>query len=292
MLTCFRITVLALLILPSVAFGVAQHEEAPAAPSFDQIVSDLEHADRSRRIAGFNAYIRIPREARSPRLVQALVRSAEAENAMYRAIMTGQRPPIPWDNSHDFIGSLMTKVMELRDPATIPLIIQFVPTGAPTYRSLAAFGRLALPDLFARIDGQQPASEKIIRSVLTTLRFMVEGWGLGYFTGTERADLERVAWRFLDLRPGEYPPDDAILDWEESDAYWRRARLVRAMQLAWLLENPDLRDHVSTITTDREELRVRGLDDQAQTLVYEFYYVPLLAGEPPLPHYEPLSVSQ
>ena len=259
----------------------------PKAVSTAQTIANLTSEERNLRIAGFNSVVRIPREERTAELNAALVESLENEVAMRYAIATGKLPHIPWDASHDFVAVLMTEVQTLRDPATIPLLMQLIRTGSGVRRSLVAFGRVALPHLLARIDGERPALEKTIASVLITLRFFVEAWGLDYLTDEEQAEFQRVATRFMDLKPGEYPSNTEYTIWQESDTFWRPVRLARVGQLAWVLEDPDLRDHVVAIGSDLEALRIRGVVDENAIRRFNRTYQPLVAGQPAMPSFVP-----
>ena len=271
-----------LLLMPAETLGAIQQGKAA---STVQIVADLTSGERDRRIAGHIEFIRIPPEERTAELNTALVECLENELAMRRAIATGEIPPIPWDGSHDFVLLLMDSVQELRDPAHIPLFTNLTEYGPGARNWLVSFGRLALPALFARIDGTQPALENEISGVITTLRFMIEAWGLDYFTEEERAEIRRVAVQFLDLEVGGYPTDNELWNWQESDQVFRSTRLTRAMQLACALDEPELRDHVMAIGSDLEALRLRGIVDERSLRKVKRHFERIVAGEPPILRY-------
>ena len=273
-----------LLLIPLASRGAAQHQktESPA-----QIVADLTSDNRASRIAGYSAFLRVPLQDRVPEMNAALHESLVKELAMGRAIATGKIPPIPWDAGHDFVAGLMESVQELRDPAHIPLFVQLTHTGTGVQYWLVSFGRLALPALIARIDGVQPALERDITGVLTTLRFLIEAWGLDYFTDEERAEFRRLAVQFVDLKPGEYLTDAEIWDWQEADQVFRPARLAGAMQLACALNEPGLCERMIAIGSDPEALRLRGVTDADAVRRFNREFEPLAAGEPLLIRYAP-----
>ena len=272
------------LVLPTAAWGLVQQ---PKVASTSEVIAKLASEERNLRIAGFNSFVRIPREERTADLNAALVESLEKEVAMRHAIATGIIPPKPWDASHEFVVLLLDEVEALRDPATIPLLMQLIRMGSSVCRSLVAFGRTALPHLVARISEEQPAMEKTIAVVLLSLRFFIEAWGLDYLTDEERAEFRRLAVQFMDLKPGEYPTNAEYTISRESDPVWRPTRLAYATQLAWALEEPDLRDHVIAIGSDLEALRLRGIVDEKAMRRFHQTYQPLVAGEPAMPSFAP-----
>ena len=203
---------------------------------------------------------------------------------MGRAIATGKMPPLPWDANHDFRHVLVHEVLALRDPETIPVLVRTIDMAGIVAGSLADYGRLALPALIDRIDRHSMALEQTLSITITTLRAMVERHGLNYFTADERASLRDVAIRFLDLKPGDYPTDTEIPRWQVSDSHWRPTRLARAMQLAWVLGEPELRDKVMAIATDFESLQMRGLAGN-QIVKLKWYFDQIISGEPLMPSY-------
>ena len=277
-----RVIGLGLLLAPAEAWSAKQQ---PKIASAVQVIADLTSEERNERIAGFNALVRIPPEERTDEMNAALVECLENELAMRQAIIAGRMPRIPWDASHDFVLLLMDSVQDLRDPAHIPLFANLTEHGAGVRNWLVSFGRLTLPALFVRIDGTRPALEREIFGVVTTLRFLIEAWGLDYFTLEERAEFSRLAAQFLDLKPGEYPTDDEHWNWLDLDRAFRSARLAGAMQLAWALEEPELREHVMAIGSDREALRLRGIVDEGSLRIVNRDFERIVAGEPPMLRY-------
>ena len=156
-------------------------------------------------------------EERTSELNTALVECLENELAMRRAIATGEIPPIPWDASHDFVLILMREVRALGDPAHIPLFANLIEYGPGVSNWLVSFGRLALPALFARIDGTQPALENEISGVMTTLRFMIEAWGLEDLTAEEQAGIRRVAVQYMNFTPGQCSTQSEYSSWRLGD---------------------------------------------------------------------------
>ena len=188
------------------------------------------------------------------------------------------------DYNHDFVGILIEEVLALNDPRTIPVLVRSIDTAGSIAGTLTDYGRLAIPALLARVDGQQPAMEKTVDVVLITLRMMVQRQGLTYLASQERAALRSIAIRFLDLKPGDFPTDTEIRRWQESDEFWRTIRLSRAMQLAWVLNEPALREKVTAIATDPEALSNRGLATEQVQFVQE-RYERIKSGQPMLPTY-------
>jgi len=262
----------------------ARTQQAVQSAAINQVAHDLTHAERDRRIQGLNAYVRVPLEARTEELKSALIQSLELELDMGRAIATSKIPPLPWDNNHDFRFGLVSEILTLKDPDTIPVLVRTINMAGSVAASLADFGRLALPTLVACIDGQQPALEKTIDIVLITLRIMVQRNGLNYFNPQERVTLRSIAHRFLDLKPGEFPTDTEIVTWQESDEFWRAIRLGGAMQLAWVLNEPVLREKVTAIATDPEALRERGLNAK-QVRYLKGRFERIRTDQPMLPTY-------
>ena len=209
--------------------AIQQQNDASTA----QIIADLTSEERDRRIAGHIKYIRIPRHERNAELYAALVESLAKKVATGHANATVNIPPIPGDGCHDFIEELMAEVATLRNPENIQLQRQLIRTGSGIPQSLVGFGRVALlPSWVARIDGEQPARETAVSSVLMTMRFFIEAWGLEDLTAEEQAEIRRVAVQFMDLKTGEYPTNTEHTSWQECHPVRGPIRLADTMQLA------------------------------------------------------------
>ena len=108
---------------------------------------------------------------------------------------------------------------------------------------------------------------------------MVDRWGLAYFTSEERAALERIAGRYLDVLPeGERVPGKHV---------YPGSYIAYAMGLAIVLEDEELREKVASLATaDVEAFWARGEKDEGFISIARKTAHSLLAGEPPMPYYD------
>ena len=78
-----------------------------------------------------------------PAIKAVLVRAVELEQELSIAILLGEHERLEWDAAHDFSTVLISHVVEMKDPSTIPVLIQANWGGSPMSSELSDYGRVA-----------------------------------------------------------------------------------------------------------------------------------------------------
>ena len=243
------------------------------------IIRDLQGSDRERRLAAFSDYIgmRIPKDELSPALKAALIKAMEINHEHDVAILRGESPPLEWDGSHDAELGMMREVVRMQDPIAIPVLTRTLALGVTVPRALTDFGHQALPAVLHV--AENPESDYTILGTLTTLRFMVQQWGLDSFTSAERARLLRIATRYIDATPEELSGPGFNPSIES------QFRFDHTMRLAHVLD-AELFGRVVAITRNDELLRQLGIVAEDSRRDVRATLRRILAGEPIRPTYE------
>lgn len=202
-------------------------------------------------------------ENADPALREALVSAFAEEAAAYPAYWRGEVP----SPDVDAIGMLAMVVGEFRDRRAMPSFTDALGLGPAIARGLAAFGDPAVSDLVeAARSGERQA---IITDALLALRFLAEGVGQIPLTPSSREELIAVARKRLEPKQSSF------------------AFLVRAIDLAVALGDPELREIVEAMAADPAEVesRLENLSPLGIQRTMERARE-RLGGEPPLPRWE------
>ncbi len=208
----------------------------------------------------------VGRSPASPEDRLALIKALEHEAMLHRrhdvAVRQGGHPP-PLDGP-ERLPQLASAVGELHDPASIPALAAALGTGFAVIRPLAAFGEQAVPAVLS-IEASPESGIDAINDALIALRFIVEGaserGGLGEAT---RADVRRVAARRL------------TSSGSPTTLWW-------AIDLAWSLQDEELRHSVEVLATDANAVAARGITDPGLIEQTKRRAAARVAGSPPLP---------
>jgi hypothetical protein len=155
-------------------------------------------------------------------------------------------------------------VGKLHDPASIPCLAAALGSGFAAIRPLAAFGERAVSAVLS-VEASPERSTGSIDESLITLRFIVEGASerVG-LSETTCADLRRVAARRL--KSSGSP----------TTLWW-------AIDLAWSLQDEELRHSVEALATDANVVAARGITDPGLIEQTQRRAAARAAGSPPLP---------
>ena len=272
-----RMPTLRFLVLPLLLCCYSLQAAAQQTRSQEEIASDLLSADIRTIDVAISDAGRIPSKEWSTTLRRAIVGALEAEfrrdqQAKEEGYVRLYDEPL----SH-FLADL---ALHLQDPATIPTLVLVVEVHTAIQYALAAFGRLALPEaLRAARDGDNP--RRALKCMLA-LRFMVQEWGLEYFTYEERAELKSLVAAYL-------APGLPVIHTIEPEFYGP-LRLEYAAMLALVLDDEEVRSWVDRLASDEAAFIERlpageaGWISQIMAQIRGY-----LNGEPFLPAHRPLS---
>jgi hypothetical protein len=206
------------------------------------------------------------RSPASPEDRFALIKALEHEAMLHRrhdvAVRQGQHPP-PLDDP-ERLPQLARAVGKLHDPASIPALAAAMWSGFAAIRPLAAFGEQAVPAILS-VEASPESGTDSINSALITLRFIVEGASeRGGLSEATRTDVRRVAARRL------------TSSGSPTTLWW-------AIDLAWSLQDEELRHSVEVLATDANAVAARGITDPGLIEQTQKRAAARVAGSPPLP---------
>jgi hypothetical protein len=209
-------------------------------------------------------------ENASPVLRDALVTAFAEEAEAFQAYQRGEAPQVDVST----IGMLATVVGEFRDPRAMQSFMDVLGVGNAVSRGLAAFGDPAVPLLVeaARTGAAKGSGERseVVVDALIALRFLAEGTGQIALSSSSRQELVSVAReRLLGARQASF------------------SFLTRAIDLAAVLDDPELMRIVEAMATDPAEVASRLQNPSARAIerVQERARA-RLRGEPPLPSWD------
>jgi len=233
-----------------------------------------EQSDFARRLLGDNVEQRSialstveqagPQNADRPTravMIAALAREADVHISRYEADRRGQ--PVDTLPDPEFVGRLSKAVAELRDARAIPALAAALFTGPLMARALSDFG-----------DEAAPAVLQVVTAP--------NGW-------YDQVDAGLVALRFMVERRAEHPLSGRTMDRIRSAAKQRLngkqyfTTLTRAIDLAAVLDDAELRQILTSIASDRNELLARGVENPDLLERTQQLAADRLAGVPALP---------
>jgi hypothetical protein len=201
-----------------------------------------------------------------PEIRGALLTLLDAQNRVIEEART-QGSTIERRLDPEFHSRLTQTVVELRDPRTIPALAQSLGTGFVLHRALAGFGEAAAPAVLAVVTSPQ-SSYDAINEGLIALRFMVEGAQSQPLLADTRQRIAAAAAQHLS-QPGR--------------PIGTGTTLRRAIDLAVVLGDPNLRRIVEAIASDPKEVTARGVTDPDLIAQTQRRASDGLAGVPALP---------
>jgi hypothetical protein len=201
-----------------------------------------------------------------PELRSALMILADRQNEMVRRVTARSEPVVRFVNP-EFHARVCETIAELRDRAAIAVLARGLGAcGFLVHRYLAEFGDLATPAVLAVVTSPASSYESVSEGLIA-LRFIVEN-------ASERpvspASLERIRRAAEQRLTGRQ--------------YF--STLGRAIDLAIVLRDPDLRTIVESLASDSRAVVARGIEkaeliDHVQAIAKN-----RLAGLPPLPRHD------
>jgi hypothetical protein len=201
-------------------------------------------------------------ENADPPLREALVAAFREEAERYRTYRRGEAP-MP---DVDALGTLALVIGEYRDPRALQPFTAVLGLGPAIARGLAAFGDPAVPLLVEVVrTGERTA---VVADALIALRFIAEGNGQVPLSPSSREELTTVA------REGMEPKHPY-------------SQIVWAIDLAAVLDVPELREIVQAIAADVAEVESRLENpNEARVDRVQEWAKQRLRGVPPLPRWE------
>ncbi|MBA4158259.1 MAG: hypothetical protein H0X65_12385 [Gemmatimonadetes bacterium] len=244
-------------IVVSLACLYAASAEAQAGQS--ELTRQLLHGDRGEQLMAAEVARGIGGRNIDEKLRGALIEVLEREG---RLDAQRRRGDIGFLDNPELIARLALVVAELRDPRAIPALAGAVHTSPPAAKALAAFGEPAAAAVLEVANSRGQTA--VVNSGLITLRLMIEGAGKRPLSPGTRQEIRQVAQRHM-------------------SAEYSVTTLWRSIDLAVVLDDPEIRRMVELLATDRNEVIARGvtepdLIEQTQKRARE-----RLAGVPPLP---------
>ncbi len=200
-----------------------------------------------------------------PELRAALIAVLERNNRL--VIQAAQRDEaVESFVNPEFVAQVAHVVSQLGDPMAIPALAGALGTGSTLVQdALADFGERAAPDVLRVVT--DPASlNEAVDDGLISLRFMIEGraarpLSVGTVDAIRRAAKQRLTGK------------------QYFTTVWR------AIDLAVVLKDADLRRIVESLAASRDSVAARGIDDAEFIQLTQKRAAGRLAGARPIPQY-------
>lgn len=228
------------------------------------IAAELVSADRSAQLWALRRAEAIDASDVEQPLRQALIDALERESSASRerreALLRGVAHE---EDDYDFHARLTHTVIRLRDPQTIPALAGVLGNGLMAVRALAAFGDRSVPAIVEAVRSPRSHSS-LIRGGFIALRFIVEESKTRPLAAGTHQQIRSVVEQRLSGK-GDF------------------TTLWRAIDLAVVLDDPELREIVESLASDRSEVIARGIDDPDLIERTQKRAADGLAGVPPLP---------
>lgn len=187
----------------------------------------------------------------TPELSAALIRALDREARLHMdgCTVTG----LEGTGNLELSLELEHYVIALRDPASIPALVQVVCSGGAVRQALMEFGPVIVPHVVEWARSPDAASDDVSGS-LVALGAAVERWG-ETMSAEARANIKEVTLLYLG------PPQERFA------SHARRHPLYRAITLASMLRDPALLEVLEDIARDgHEALADLDRDDDAASL--------------------------
>ncbi len=180
-------------------------------------------------------------QATGPELRAALITLLERNN---RILDEAAKRKVTLDRLIDpeFVAHVAHAVSQLEDPQAIPALAGALGSGSTLVPdALADFGERAAGAVVRVVTNPETRDHEAVDDGLLSLRFMVEGGGARPLSAGTLGEIRRVAKQRLTGK--QYAPT-----------------LWKAIDLAVVLGDPDLRRIVESLAADRSEVVARGIE--------------------------------
>lgn len=227
--------------------------------SQNELARQLIQGNETERSTAFGMVRAIGTQRIDPNLRAALITALEREGSLNAQRRRGE---IEFQKNPELIAGLAHLVAEFRDPRSISALAGALGASPPAVFALADFGEPAAQPVLDVVTSTDDAS--VIMDGLTSLRLMAEGVGARPLTTKTLNDIRRVAEQRLTGR-------------QFVTTLWR------AVDLAVVLNDPDLRRTVELLASDESAVVARGITDRELIEATQKLAADRLAGVPPLP---------
>lgn len=240
---------------------------AQARPSGRSIGTLLLSGDAREKELGLQAARQIglqnaPSEVRLA-LIEALAREGRLHRQHYLAVHSDQNVA-PLEDP-EFLGRLSSAVAELQDPRSIPALSGALGSGFAVIRALASFGDEAALPVLAVVNSPESIPDAVNHGLIA-LRLIVEGAPMRPLQDGTLKKIRLTAAQRLSTGKGL----------SLTTLWW-------AIDLAGVLNDPDLRQSIESIATDWNDVVARGVTDPELIVQTQKRAADRLAGVPPLP---------
>lgn len=225
------------------------------------LAEQLRNGDRATRMTAAHSASLMSVEAIGPELRGALITALEREGRIKAEEWRGERERV---DEPMLIARLALVVSRFGTPNTIEGLASAISTSPPATHALAQFGEPAAEAVLRLLTANPGAPATVISSGLIALRYIVE-------LADERP---------LSLRTFERIRQQALDCLTSTSSH---TVLGRAIDLAMVLDDPELRGIVQTLANDMDEVRARGITTPRYIEAVQERARDRLAGEPPQP---------
>lgn len=244
-----RFTLILFLSLLPLCTLYAQNPGATRTTTPDEIVWQLSNSDYRIAFAGVGSYVAFSPDQRTPAMKAALVQALKNENERIRRITLKRDEWSPVYKSHgsaEVALRLVKEVAALRDPASISLFLPWLCCGFGN--EMIGFGRQAFEPILKFLETPQTGIEATaVSGGISTLRMMVDYWGLSTFSASERARMKQVAAKY-------------IVDYNPSPAQNYSFFITKAISLAASLQEVALLQMAEALVNNDTEIAKRSFD--------------------------------
>ena len=242
---------------------------APRTPTQHDVAMMLTSHDSATRLEGLRLAQMVRPQYVSPELRNGLVVALDREGAVYQALLRTIRQAgrgngaaaRPVSVTHDRV---LTTVAALKDTMAIPALAMSLGTGMTPVRALTEFGEPATA-MTLRV-ANAPAEHEQVADALLVLRLMAENASLRPLAPATHVEMHSVA-------------ANRLTGAQSLDV------LSRAIDLAIVLGDADLRQTVAAIASSPSEVRRRGISDANQVAQVQRQARDRLNGVPSIPRH-------
>lgn len=227
--------------------------------SQSELARRLVQGNANERTAAFGMARAIGSQRIDPNLRAALITALEREGRLNAQRRRGE---IEFQMYPELIAGLAELVAEFEDPRSIPALAGALGASPPAVFALADFGEPAGQPVLDVVTSTDDAS--VVMDALTSLRLMAEGVGVRPLTSKTLEDIRRVA-------------EERLNGQQSVTTLWR------AIDLAVVLKDSDLRRTVELLAADGNAVLARGVTDPELVEATQKLAADRLAGIPPLP---------
>jgi len=232
---------------------------AQAQVSQSELARQLVRGNGNERSKAFGKARAIGAQGINPELRAALISGLEREGSLHAQRRRGEIESL---ENPELIAGLAHLVAEFRDPRSLPALAGALGTSPPALFALADFGEPAAQPVLDVVTSTDDAS--VVMDALTSLRLMAEGVGARPLATKTLRDIRRVA-------------EQRLTGKQSVTTLWK------AIDLAVVLKDPDLRRTVESLASDANAVVARGISDPELIRQTQMLAADRLAGVPPLP---------